>query len=191
MNLLFFVAKADTLATFFYRVQGNYAQALIWRERVLDMERKIYGTSPHLAVAASLHNMGNTLHSLGRYEDALKYYTQSLEMGREIYGTMPHPAVAAFLHNMGNTLRSLGNRMEALKYAQEALVMWRELYRASPHPRIEASIKNTERLIASIEGATAKNKQNSSPSQPIAKAPTEHREERENPRDSQRKCLFQ
>jgi tetratricopeptide (TPR) repeat protein len=182
---------ANTLATFFSRVQGNHAQALIWRKLVLEVEQEIYGTTPHPDVADSLNNMGVTLEAQGRYEDALKYKAQSLEMKQEIYGTKPHPYVAGSLYNMGKTLHSLGNRTEALKYAQEALVMRLELYRSSPNPRMEASIKKTERLIALIEGATAKNKQNRSPSQPRAKALTEHHEERENLRDSQVKCLLQ
>jgi tetratricopeptide (TPR) repeat protein len=44
------------------------------------MDQKVYGDTPHPAVARDLNNLGGAWGSLGEYRKAIDYYTQALAM---------------------------------------------------------------------------------------------------------------
>jgi len=62
-----------------YEGQGNYEQALPWREECLAVTRNRSGES-HTAVANSLNNLANLYKSQDRYTEAEPLYLQALEL---------------------------------------------------------------------------------------------------------------
>ena len=62
-----------------YLAKGDFAEATTYFERALEIHEK---TKNPGELAATLHNLGETLSKRGKYDDALKRYLRALDWRR-------------------------------------------------------------------------------------------------------------
>ncbi|MBN2607899.1 MAG: tetratricopeptide repeat protein [Candidatus Fermentibacteraceae bacterium] len=106
--------------------QGDYAKALEYGLKALEIRRKVFGEE-HPDVAASHHNVGDALYEQGEYSEALEHYEKALAIRRGAYGE-EHPDVADSLNDMCIINRELGRYSEALAYGRKSLDIRRKIF---------------------------------------------------------------
>jgi serine/threonine-protein kinase len=130
---------ADTLKELadahFY--QGHWPEAQALRERVLEMQRAIYGER-HPRVAASLVDLGAIHHEQGRYAEAEGFHRLALEQMRAYYGDA-HYETAATLTMLGRALIFQERYDEADPLMREALAIQERVF-GPEHPRVASPV---------------------------------------------------
>ena len=116
-----------------YDERGDYAKALDYYEKALQIRLQIYGEK-HLDVAMSYNNIGGICDSRGNYALALKYYEKALHIKLQFYGKR-HPDIATSYLSIGGIYADQGNYVQALVYYEKALQMWLSFY-GERHPDV-------------------------------------------------------
>jgi tetratricopeptide (TPR) repeat protein len=110
-----------------------------WAERALRIAESSDDPRARRWIAPVTHNLGWTMHDLGRYDEALRYFEQALAL-REKQGDPEPIRVARW--TVARCLRSLG------RY-EEALAIQRELREGGPGAgHIDEEIAELQRLLA-------------------------------------------
>ena len=122
-----------------YDSQGDYARALEYYTKALDILKKIFGEE-HPAVATSYNNLGFIYSSQGDYARALEYYTKALDIRKKIFGE-EHPDVATSYNNLGGIYDSQGDYARALEYYTKALDIQKKIF-GEEHPAVATSYNN-------------------------------------------------
>jgi tetratricopeptide (TPR) repeat protein len=91
---------------------------------IRDYQELKRGEREDLALAATLHRLGNLRYHLGEYDEASRLYQESLKIMKELGD---EPAVSASLHNLGALAQDQGNYEEARRYYEESLKIEKEL----------------------------------------------------------------
>jgi len=86
-------------------------------------------------MAATLNNIGTTLHFKGEHDKAVEYHTRALDIRMERLGPR-HPHVAASLNNIGTALWSKGEHDKAVEYHTRALYIRFEILGVHPQTAI-------------------------------------------------------
>jgi tetratricopeptide (TPR) repeat protein len=119
--------------------QGNYAKALEYNERSLEIGKKTLPTN-HPNMASSYGNIGTVLENMGEYPKALEYYKKSLEIRQK---TLPaiHPDLSTSYNNIGNVYKSMGKYFKALGYYEKSFEILQKTLPAN-HPHLATSYGN-------------------------------------------------
>ncbi|MBP7148771.1 MAG: serine/threonine protein kinase [Acidobacteria bacterium] len=127
---------------------GDYAEAKALTERVLAIDRTLYGEK-HPHVADDLVDLGAIEHEQGRYAEAERYYRQALDMTRGWFGTN-HYKTASNLTMLGRSLLFQERFDEAVACLDEARGIQERVF-GPDHPRV-ASVLNELGSIALQRG---------------------------------------
>ena len=122
---------------------GHYAQSESLNQRVLAMDRQLYGDR-HPHVADDLINLGAIKYDLGHYPEAEQYDRQALEITQSFYG-LNHPATASALTILGRTLISEEKRDEAASLLKQALQIEEQVY-GKVHPRVAGTLNELGKI---------------------------------------------
>ena len=122
---------------------GHYKESEVLNERVLAMDRKLYGDR-HPHVADDLINLGAIQYDLGNYGEADRYDRQALDITQGFYGKN-HPATASALTILGRTLVSEGKSNEASGMLKEALAVEEQVY-GKVHPRVAGTLNELGKI---------------------------------------------
>ena len=102
-----------------YYNQGNYAKALEYHEKALDIRERVLGPN-HPDTAQSYNNIGLVYYNQGDYAKALEYYGKALDIYERVLGT-DHPDTAAAYCNIALVYHGQGDYTKALEYHRKAL----------------------------------------------------------------------
>ena len=122
---------------------GHYAVSESLNQRVLAMDRKLYGDR-HPHVADDLINLGAIKYDLGHYPEAEQFDRQALDITQSFYG-QNHPATASALTILGRTLVSEGKNDEAAGLLQQALQIEEQIY-GKVHPRVAGTLNELGKI---------------------------------------------
>jgi tetratricopeptide (TPR) repeat protein len=142
-----YVEIANSLGHYFYKVQGNYEEALKWFTGALEAYKEIHSAEPDPSVACCLTNIGNAFYKLGKYEEAKGFYQESFLVEQKIYGTEAHPATAASLNRIGVILRLEGTYDQALGSCNGSLKMKQKIYGDQPYSGVAAALNNVGSIL--------------------------------------------
>ncbi len=112
---------------------GHYGASEALNERVLGMNRQLYGER-HPLVADTLINLGAIQLDLGHYKEAEAFDRQALEIDRAFYGN-DHPETASAMTILGRALVYEQRYDEAADLLQQALAIQERVY-GKVHPRV-------------------------------------------------------
>jgi serine/threonine-protein kinase len=136
---------ADTLRELgnahFY--QGHWVEAQPLRERVLALNRALYGES-HPRVAASLQDLGAIHHEQGRYAEAEELHRRAVDLTRAYYGA-EHYETASALTMLGRALIFQERYGEAAPLMHEALAIQERVF-GPEHPRVASPVNEVGTL---------------------------------------------
>ena len=135
----------------FYEGQGDYNEALPWREQCLSSTKARLGEN-HPHVATSLNNLAFLYYSQGRYTEAEPLLEQALELRQRLLGEN-HPTVAISLNNLALLYHSQGRYTEAEILFLQALELKQRLL-GENHPTVAISLNNLGELYRSQERYT-------------------------------------
>ncbi|EGD80080.1 hypothetical protein PTSG_10354 [Salpingoeca rosetta] len=107
-----------------YSKKGEYAQAIDFSHRVLQIRRATLGEQ-HPDVAASYVSLGTFYDAKADYDQALVYLHKALDIFSTILGAS-HPHTGSAFTQLGNTLVSKGQLLEAIKMYAAALQIHRK-----------------------------------------------------------------
>jgi len=127
--------------TYFYL--GNYAAADSLNQRVLEMDKHLYGER-HAYVADVLINLGAIRQEQGQYVEAERYYRDALGINTAWYGTN-HPETASNLTALGRALVSQQRLPEAEGVLAQALAISERVY-GPVHPRVASAVNEIARV---------------------------------------------
>ncbi|MGZ3479420.1 MAG: tetratricopeptide repeat protein [Myxococcaceae bacterium] len=127
---------------------GQYAQADALNQRVLEIDRRLYGAR-HPHVADDLINLGAVQFEQGHYPDAERWNREGLDIMRAWYGP-DHPETASAETILARSLLRLERRDEARVLLVAALATQERVY-GPVHPRV-ASTLNELGIIARDQG---------------------------------------
>ena len=123
---------------YFYQ-QGNYREAKYYFKQELFIQKQSLGEE-HLAVAASLNNLGGAYHGQGDYSKAIRYLEQALCIRKQSLGE-EHSDVADSLNNLGVTHAHQGDYPKTIRYLEQALSIWKKNL-GEEHPHVATSLNN-------------------------------------------------
>ncbi len=103
--------------------QGRQAEALVYTERALALERRLYADASHRQVATTLGNLGSLLHQLGRHGEAEDRLREALKMREELLGG-EHHAVASSLYTLAVFHQDRGESSTAEAHYRRACAIW-------------------------------------------------------------------
>ena len=132
--------------THFYA--GHYGASEALNERVLGMNRQLYGER-HPLVADTLINLGAIQLDLGHYQEAEALDRQALEIDRAFYGN-DHPETASAMSILGRALVHEQRYDEATDLLQQSLAIQERVY-GKVHPRV-ATVLNDLGSAALAQG---------------------------------------
>ena len=93
------VAKCYNNIGLIYDSQGDYACALDYYAKALEIQKKVFGEE-HPAVAISYDNIGCIYLNQGDYARALEYCIKALDIRKMVFGEM-YPDIATSYNNIG------------------------------------------------------------------------------------------
>jgi tetratricopeptide (TPR) repeat protein len=119
--------------------QGEYAEALIFYEKTLEIEQKTL-PSNHPNLAISYNNIGNVYNNMGEYSKALSYYEKALEIYQK---SLPpnHPNLATSYNNIGLVYDNMKEYSKALSYYEKDLEISKKTLPPN-HPSLATSYNN-------------------------------------------------
>jgi tetratricopeptide (TPR) repeat protein len=106
------------MGTLYYR-HGNYCQAVLIFEWVLDWEEKTLGKD-HPSTLTTVNNMALVFDNQGQYDKAMELYERALD-GREKALGKDHPDTLTTVHNMASAFESQEQYAEALELCRRAI----------------------------------------------------------------------
>ena len=130
-----------------YREQGDYAKALEYYEKALQINERVLG-SGHPSTATTYSNMAVVYREQGDNAKALEYCKKALEIRERVLGS-GHPDTAATYNNMANVYSSQGDNEKALEYYKKALEI-RERVLGSGHPDTAATYNNMANVYCEL-----------------------------------------
>jgi tetratricopeptide (TPR) repeat protein len=131
-----------------FREQGEYEQAKLHYQRVLQIDEKALGAD-HPNVAMTLTNLGNVFREQGEYEQAKLHHQRALQIMEEVMGA-DHPNVASSLNNLGNVSREQGEYEQAKLHYQRALQIEEKALGAN-HPQLASSLMGLAEIALAQE----------------------------------------
>ena len=75
-----------------YKSQGEYAKALEWYCKSLNIKEKVLGKE-HISTAITYNNIAGVYESQGKYAEALEWYEKALVISEKVLGK-EHPSTA-------------------------------------------------------------------------------------------------
>lgn len=130
----------------FYRLKGDYPQALDYYFKALKMKEEL---GDKKGIAAILSNIGLVYWNQGDYPKALDYYFRALKMDEELGNKN---GIARGLGNIGIIYSRQGDYAKALDYYFKALKMAEEL----GYKQLQASILGNIGIVYKEQSETAK-----------------------------------
>jgi len=120
-----------------YRKFGNYDFALKFREKSINIRKKMYLQGEKYAdnYADELNNYGNLLNEIGRYKEAIDNFLKSLKIFENLSKVSPEKYKEKFASTSANIAGSycyIGKFDKAKYYCNEALKFFRDNYDANP-----------------------------------------------------------
>jgi serine/threonine protein kinase len=131
-----------------YFYAGNYSASDSLNQRILLMDRKLYGEH-HPHIANDLINLGAIQYEWNHYTEAEGYYRRALEITEAFYGK-DHPETASAYTMLARALVPQKRFQEADGMLREALGIDERVY-GKMHPRV-ASTLNELGKIAQLQG---------------------------------------
>jgi tetratricopeptide (TPR) repeat protein len=132
-------------ASLFYQLgwtkngQGNYAEAIEFYEKSLEIEQKILPPD-HPDLGGSYNNLGNVYVGMGEYSKALSFYEKAHEIAREILPA-DDPDLASSYNNIGLVYNNMREYSKALSFYENALEVRQKTILAN-HPELATSYNN-------------------------------------------------
>ena len=111
---------------------GSFSDALVYREKLLNVEVKLYGAD-HVNVAADHNNLGRVLEITGDFGKASFHYGTALGIFRKLENNAKSATIATALNNLGASLANQEKFAEAETSFREADAIWQEI-RGAAHP---------------------------------------------------------
>lgn len=129
----------NSLAVIYHKI-ADYATAIRYYEKALELYRAIFdeNRSPHIATV--YNNLGALYTYIGDYRNAMTYEEKSLRMREQIFAH-DSDEIASSYHNLGLIYHNLGNYPEALRHYEEALAIREKIYGESS-VRIAETLNN-------------------------------------------------
>ena len=112
---------------------GHYDVSKALNQRVLDLQRKLYGER-HPLVADTFINLGSIEFQLGHFKESEQFNRQGLEIIQAWYGK-DHPETADAMTTVGQSLTYQQRFDEAAAMLQQALAILEHAY-GPVHPRV-------------------------------------------------------
>jgi serine/threonine protein kinase/tetratricopeptide (TPR) repeat protein len=134
-------ALTDLGNTYFYL--GKYALADTINQRVLEMDKQLFGPR-HALVADVLINLGAIRFEWAKYTEAERYYREALAINEAWYGRN-HPETASNLTAVGRSLVSQGRFAEAEVVLRQALEVAERVF-GPVHPRVASAVNELARV---------------------------------------------
>jgi len=106
---------------FLYSIKCQYAQALEYYQKALEIDRKSLGEE-HVYVAMSYNYMGMVYTQFCQYDTALEYFQKALDIRLKVLGE-EHMDVAILYNNIGVVYEHLTQYDKALAYFQRTLAI--------------------------------------------------------------------
>ena len=131
-----------------YFQQGEYAKALEWYQKALEICEKVLGLK-HPDTATTYNNIAGVYSSQGDDEKALEWYQKALEIREKVLG-LEHPHTASSYNNIANVYFSQGDYVKALELHQKALII-DEKISGLEHPDTATTYNNIA-LVYSRQG---------------------------------------
>ncbi|NWF83999.1 MAG: serine/threonine protein kinase [Bryobacteraceae bacterium] len=136
------VSRADLAASLYelsnaHFYAGHYAEAEELNQRVLSMNRELYGNQ-HPRVADCLVNLGAIQHDKGHYREAESYHRQALAITRAFYGE-DHHRTASGMTMVARALVFQQRTGEAVEMLRQALAIQERVFGAV-HPRVASAL---------------------------------------------------
>lgn len=122
-----------------FSADGEYAKALVYRQRALELYTALFGPE-HPDTLGAMNALAVTLYDLGGYEEALVLQQMVLKRRQQILGEK-HPATITAMNNLANTLGALGRYEEALAL-QQAVLEKRQQILGEEHPDTLMAMNN-------------------------------------------------
>jgi len=114
-----------------YYNNGQYAQAVEWFRKALDIYEKVLGKE-HPDTATTYNNIAGVYDSQGEYSMALESYQKALDIQEKVLGK-EHPSTAATYNNIALVYSNQGDYYMALEWNLKALDI-REKVLGKEHP---------------------------------------------------------
>ncbi|MCL2684764.1 MAG: toll/interleukin-1 receptor domain-containing protein, partial [Synergistaceae bacterium] len=133
---------AEQLASIYeLGIGGNvdYAQALQWRTRCLEISRSIFGDE-HRGVAAAYNNIGVVYEKTGDYRNAMEMYRNDLQISVATLGP-DHPETAVTYNNLAQLKMRMGDYDGSVEMNELALGIRRRAL-GEDHPEVASSYNN-------------------------------------------------
>jgi len=102
-----------------FNSQGDYAKALEWYLKALDINEKILGNE-HPDTATTYNNIASVYNDLGAYKEALEWYKKALDIDEKVLGK-EHPYTATTYSNIAKVYHGQGDYKKALDLDMKAL----------------------------------------------------------------------
>jgi len=126
-----------------YFYTGNYAMSEALNQRILAMDRQLYGER-HPTIADDLINLGALQDESGHYDAAERYYRDALDIIQSFYGK-DHPETASAYTMLGRVMVSAGEVDEAKGLLEQALTIQEKVY-GEAHPRVASILGDLGRV---------------------------------------------
>ena len=128
-------------------LQAQYAAAeKAYREAAALVSRHPNDRLNRIALADSLHGLGNVLARQGHYPEAAHNLRDALTLQRQLYGEQ-NADVARTLEDLGRALEDNDDPKGALPLLRTAVRMQRELHGDAPHPDVAEAVNDLGGLL--------------------------------------------
>ena len=121
-------------------LQAQYSAAeKAYREAATLASRHPNDRRSEIALADSLHGLGNVLVGEGHYPEAARSFRDALALQHQLYGEK-HDDIARTLEDLAAALDNNDDLKEALPLMRTAVRMQRELHGDAPHPDVAEAV---------------------------------------------------
>jgi len=131
-----------------YHHKGDYAQAVYYAQKALDIGLKKYGTD-HLNTAAAYNNIGLAYKEMGKYDQAIDCFKKVLAISLKLRGAESAQAATAY-NNLGWTYNSKSDFDLAIEYHKKAIQIDLKVY-GPRHPIVARDYNNIGLAYKGIE----------------------------------------
>jgi len=118
--------------------KGEYAKALEWYNKALEIREKVLGKE-HQHTALTYNNIAYVYHDQGDYAKALEWYYKALAIYGKVLGE--HPSTATMYNNIACVYKAQGGYAKALEWNNKALAI-REKVLGAEHPDTATTYNN-------------------------------------------------